>query len=350
MGTSRDVRIRYVSPGRIAADAPAGARQGGRLDALLSLHPRLVYAMRYAQWLAYERYLAHVAVREGIDVVHESFYTPARIKRAAVQVFTLHDLSLVRFPQTHSADRRLFFDRFFPSRLAEADHVIVPSVCVKQELLDYARFDEDSVSVIAEGVDACFAPRGGECVASVLARHGIPSEYFLFVGTLEPRKNLSVLLKAMSRDSSGLPLVIAGWSGWGDPAFQSELARLGLGGRVVFPGYLDDEELAALYSGAVAFLYPSLYEGFGLPVLEAMACGCPVVCSNVASIPEVAGEAALYADPMKPEEWAAAMESLVNNGGSRSDLVRAGLARAGLFSWDAAAEETLALFRRLRRR
>jgi alpha-1,3-rhamnosyl/mannosyltransferase len=305
--------------------------------------------MRCAQWLAYERYLAHVAGRKRIDVVHESFYTPARINRAAVQVFTLHDLSLVRFPRTHSADRRLFFDRFFPSRLAEADHIIVPSVSVKHELLDYARFDEDCVSVIAEGVDACFVPCSPECVGSVLARHGIPSEYFLFVGTLEPRKNLSVLLQAMARDASGLPLVIAGWSGWGDPAFQSELAGLGLGGRVVFPGYLDDEELAALYSGAVAFLYPSLYEGFGLPVVEAMACGCPVVCSNVASIPEVAGNAALYADPREPEEWAAAMDSLRNDGALRSHFVLAGQTRAGLFSWDTAAEETLNLFRRLRR-
>ncbi|MEF2231552.1 MAG: glycosyltransferase family 1 protein [Pseudodesulfovibrio sp.] len=342
-----EAEVAYVLPGSVRARPPTGAARGSKLDALLSLHPRFVYLMRCLQWTAYECYLSRAARLRGVDVVHESFYTPVRLRGAARQVFTLHDLSLVKYPRTHSLDRRLFFDRYFHSRLAEADQIIVPSRFIAEELLDYAGLDESRVSVIHEGVGECFFQRSGEQVAGALARYGLPPRYMLFVGTLEPRKNLPVLLRAMARTRTDLPLVVVGWGGWGDPGFQEELQRLRLRDRVFLPGYLDDETLAALYSGATAFVYPSLYEGFGLPALEAMACGCPVLCSGVASLPEVAGGAALLAEPGDPEQWAHNMDAIAYNTELRGQLVRAGRERASCFSWRRAAEETLGLFHRV---
>lgn len=342
------VEVVYITPGRVSAAPPMGATQGGGLDKLLSLHPKLVYLMRAAQWVTYEKYASYAAGRHEIDVFHESFYTPAKIGRVAGQVFTLHDLSLLLFPETHSLDRRMFFDRFFQNRLGQADHIIVPSAFVKGQLLEYGGFPAERVSVVHEGVDEQFYPRDPDVISEALDSHGLPKEYVLFVGTLEPRKNLSTLLLALSRCKSDVPLVIVGWSGWGDPCFEAELERLNLRHRVFFPGYVSDEALCAIYSGASAFLYPSIYEGFGLPVLEAMACGCPVLCSNAASIPEVAGESALYANPSEPEEWSGAIDSVVSDSELQKRLRSMGQEHAFNFSWQKAAAKTMAIFSQFR--
>lgn len=341
IGSRPDGDVMYVAPGHVSNTPPPGARQGGRLDKLLSLHPKVVYHMRAAQWIAYEKYAAYIAKRDEIDVFHESFYTPANIRKTAGQVFTLHDLSLVKHSHKHSLDRRMFFDRFFQSRFDQADHIIVPSFFVKEELLEYVAIPEKRVSVVHEGVDAQFSPQGKDVVSQVFTGLCLPTDYLLFVGTMDPRKNLPILLQALSRCKADLPLVVVGWSGWGDPKFQAELERLNMRNRVLFPGYVDDEDLPAIYSGATAFLYPSLYEGFGLPVLEAMACGCSVICSDAASIPEVAGEAALYANPVNPDEWANAIDMVVYDEQKRERLVSAGKARAALFAWKDAADQTM---------
>lgn len=346
MDTS-DVSISYVTPGKLEPMPPQGASQGGWMDKVLSLHPYLVYGLRSAQWLAYEHYLGTLSRDGKVDVIHESFYTPSKKRGRAKQVFTLHDLSLVKYPQTHSKDRRMFFDHFFHKRLPEADHVIVPSEYIKDELLDYAEIEESRVSIIHEGVDSRFTPQSATAVSKELTNLGLPKDYFLFVGTLEPRKNLSTLLAAMAQSEHDLPLVIVGWSGWGDDTFQAELIRLGLRDRVFFPGYLTDHQLTCLYSGATAFLYPSLYEGFGLPVLEAMSCGCPVICSNVASIPEVAGDAALLAKPGDVDAWARLMDDLVASEVKQKQLTESGILRSQKFTWDKAAVETLDLFKSL---
>lgn len=345
MSAREDVSVRYVTPMRLDVQPPEGATQGGGLDCLLKLPPYAVFALRSAQWLAYEAYLRHVGSAGRIDLVHESFYTPARTRGKVPQVFTLHDLSLVLHAEHHSKDRRLFFDHFFASRLDEADQIIVPSRSVRRELLAYAPVSEERVAVIPEGVDARFSPQSEMAVSNLRREHGLPDAYLLFVGTLDPRKNLSTVLKALARTESRLPLVIIGWSGWGAPQFREELRRMGMEERVVFPGYLTDDELAAAYSGASAFLYPSVYEGFGLPVLEAMACGCPVICSNAASIPEVAGDAAMLVDPMDSASWTDAIDTVVNDPVTWSKMAKGGLRRAAEFSWQRAADRTYDLFK-----
>ena len=344
IGATEEADVSYVTPGKVSASPPPGATQGGRLDSVLSLPPRCVYYLRCMHWLLYERYGAWAAGRHGFDVFHESFYTPARLGGAAAQVFTLHDLSLVKWPQAHSEDRRLFFNRFFDSRFKEADHIIVPSRFVRDELCEYAGSEGGNVTVIHEGVDPRFRRVSPETVEAARKRYGLPSEYGLFVGTLEPRKNLSTLLKGISRAKADLPLVVVGWSGWGDPAFQAELDRLSLRDRVFFPGYVDDADLIALYGGASVFFYPSLYEGFGLPLLEAMACEVPVLCSSAASLPEVAGEAALLVGAMDADAWAEGIDRLVFDSALGRDLVAKGKERIGHFSWDQAARRTLDVF------
>jgi len=186
-------------------------------------------------------------------------------------------------------------------------------------------------------------------IEGVKARYHIRGEYVLYVGTLQPRKNLGRLLEAVAllrkeaRRGEAPSLIIAGRKGWlYDPVFQ-QVERLGLEGEVVFPGYVPQEDLPALLSGARLFVFPSLYEGFGLPVLEAMACGTPVVCSNVSSLPEVAGDAALLVDPLDVEGMAEAMNRLLQDEGLRAELVERGYRQVRRFSWERCARATLAV-------
>ena len=163
---------------------------------------------------------------------------------------------------------------------------------------------------------------------------GLPKDFLLFVGTLEPRKNLSLFVKALAVCEHDIPIVLVGWNGWGNDEWLKTAETKGLRKRIFTTGYVDEETLACLYSSALALVFPSLYEGFGLPVLEAMACGCPVICSNAASLPEVAGGAALLIDPFQVEDLALAMDKVVSDCTLREDLIRKGLLRSAQFSWE----------------
>jgi len=169
------------------------------------------------------------------------------------------------------------------------------------------------------------------------------------VGSLEPRKNLSLLIKALGMVKTTIPLIMAGWEGWGDKPWMAEIERQGLQQRVFVTGYVDDEDLARLYSGARALVYPSLYEGFGLPLLEAMACGCPVICSNAASLPEVAGNAAVLFHPNDYKALAKGIDRLIEDSEFRNDLIRKGFGRSAQFNWRQSAQKTVDVFRKVSR-
>ena len=193
--------------------------------------------------------------------------------------------------------------------------------------------------------DACYTPQpegpGGAFVKD------LPRPYVLNVGTLEPRKNLDGLLRAFAQaKKSGVPhtLVIAGARGWGDSRLAPLLRELGIAGSVIFTGFVEDEDLPYLYAGADFFVYPSFYEGFGIPVLEAMACGTPVIASNTSSIPEVAGDAALLVDPHSDAELSASILRLAGDERLRQELRERGLSRAALFSWEKTVNETLKVY------
>jgi glycosyltransferase involved in cell wall biosynthesis len=204
--------------------------------------------------------------------------------------------------------------------------------------------------VIQLGVNPRFRPASLEACAAVRSQFHLPDHFILSVGTLEPRKNYATLLHTLFRlqkKGSHLKLVLAGKKGWLFQNFFQQLHQLGLQDRVLLLDFVPEEDLPALYSAADLFVFPSLYEGFGLPVLEAMACGTPVVCSNAASLPEVCGKAAWLVDPMDVEGWADAIETILADRARGQEMRGLGFQQAKRFTWEKAAEETLKIYRRV---
>ena len=321
-------------------DAQVWARKTERL---WKIPPSFFTELRILHWLALEQRLKMIAHTRRFDVYHETTSFPAAVRGLPV-VHTVYDLSLLKHRDKHPRERVMLFDFFFKRRLPYATHVLTISEFMRQEILEELRLPEDRVTAVPLAPEAVFYRRSPEQVAQVLAKAGWPSEYFLFVGTLEPRKNLPLLLQALARSKTRVPLILAGWQGWGGPDWESDLERLKLRERVVCTGYVDEEALACLYSGAAAFVYPSWYEGFGLPVLEAMACGCPVICSNTSSLPEVAGDAAILIDPRDAEGLANALDTVLDDSALQQSLAQLGLKKAAEFSWENTALRTLEVF------
>jgi glycosyltransferase involved in cell wall biosynthesis len=340
------VSVGYFTGLRCLSEMPAQADAdlwGRRAQRLWQLPHALIAALRVVHWLNFERRLRAVSRSQPFDIYHETTSFPPAIDGLPV-VYTLYDLSLIKHREKHPRERVWFFDFFFKRRLPYAAHILAISDFMRQELIEELGLPADRVTTVPLAPEPVFYPRTRQQVKEVLKRAGWPGEYLLFVGTLEPRKNLSLLIQALARTKSDVPLLLVGWRGWGEPDWWGELVRLGLQHRVVCTGYVDEETLACLYSGAAAFVYPSWYEGFGLPVLEAMACGCPVICSNTSSLPEVAGDAAILVDPRDAEALAHAVDELLEDGSLRQSLSDRGLLRAGEFSWDKTAAKTLDVF------
>ncbi len=264
-------------------------------------------------------------------------------------VVTVHDLSFLRWPEAFTWRDRALLSTAVPYCARRAAALIVPSAHARDEMVGLLGVPEQRIHVTPEGCAARFAPAPAELRDEALRRYGIDGPYVLAVGNLQPRKNLDRLLSAwrLLRDSEGLSgctLVLAG----GYHGRRAPVARLvehhGLSREVLLAGYVHEEHLPALYSAATVFVHPSLYEGFGLPVLEAMACGAPVACSRAASLPEVAGEAAVLFDPLDVEAIAAALGALLADEKSRTVFAARGRARAEQFSWRDCARRTLAAY------
>jgi len=207
----------------------------------------------------------------------------------------------------------------------------------------------ERVDVVYHGVDPAFHPLPADAVAAFRQHQGVPEQFVLFVGTLEPRKNLLRLVEAFARiheNGSQVVLVLAGGKGWLYDDLFARVEALGLNGKVIFSGYVMNDELPFWYNAAIALAYPSVYEGFGLPVLEAQACGTPVLTSNVSSLPEAAGDAALMVDPYDVEALAVGLNRLLTDAPLRQELRERGLVHAEQFSWPNAARETARVYRR----
>jgi glycosyltransferase involved in cell wall biosynthesis len=261
-------------------------------------------------------------------------------------VITVCDMTPLLFPGSHGR-MNVWHHRFvLPVILRRADRVITISDCSKRDIVRLCGIPEEKVVVTPLAADPAFRPDPEGTAGSAVT--GLPRPYILNVGTLEPRKNLEGLLRAFgAAKREGLPhtLVVTGARGWGRSRLAAIVEELRLEESVVFTGFVDDHDLPHLYAGADFFVYPSLYEGFGLPPLEAMACGTPVITSNVSSLPEVTGEAALLVDPRSVTDLAAAMVRLAGDASLRETLRERGLARARLFSWERTAAETLTVYR-----
>jgi glycosyltransferase involved in cell wall biosynthesis len=264
-------------------------------------------------------------------------------------VVTIHDLGYLHFPEAHPLRQRAYLDWSTRTSALKATKVIADSQATRRDLIEAYGADPDKVTVVHLGRDPAFgAELAEESVSASRVRYGLAEGggYLLYVGTLQPRKNLPRLVDAYARLVSALGdraprLVLAGKIGWMSQDLSAMVDRLGLAGRVVLPGYVAPQDLPAVLSGATAFVYPSLYEGFGLPVLEAGACGVPVITSNTSSLPEVAGDAAILVDPLDVEALAAAMAQLLTDDGLCAELSRKGRENARRFSWERCAAETL---------
>jgi len=262
-------------------------------------------------------------------------------------VVTVHDIMPLQYPEWFSRKHRWVVRVVLSGLLARARLVIVPSESVRGDILERGLVAPERISVIPEGRDERFHAESDPVrSAEVRDRYDLPDDYILFVGTLDPRKNLDTLLHALAVPGSELPpLVIAGAPGRGTATIRERIAELHLNGRVQLTGFVDDDDLPELYRQATVFAFPSYCEGFGLPLLEAMACGTPVVASDRSAMPEVAGDAALYVDPGSAEALSDAIRRLAEDSRLREQLGEAGVRRAAGFTWELAARRTLAAYR-----
>ncbi len=263
-------------------------------------------------------------------------------------VVTVHDLGYLKWPTSHRAFDRWYLDLSNRYHARAATRLLAISQATRDDLIQCYGVPAGRITVTQLAADESFRPAGPADVDAVRRRYSLAGRYLLYVGTLQPRKNLPRLVRAFASiagDRPDLQLVLVGKQGWMYEALRSEVGRLGVENRVLFTGYAPAEDLPALYTGALAFAFPSLYEGFGMPALEAMSCGAPVVASNVSSLPEVVGDAGILVDPTDETALAAALTRMADSADLRADLRARGLARARLFSWERCARETLEALR-----
>ncbi|HEX6387741.1 MAG TPA: glycosyltransferase family 1 protein [Anaerolineae bacterium] len=266
-------------------------------------------------------------------------------------VLTLYDQIPRRFPHMVSARARLLFQLTTWLALRRADHVITISEATRRDLLAAYRLSPERITAVPLAPDSHFRPQLPAAMARIRRQYHLPDRYLLYVGINKPHKNLVRLLEAwklVTEDMADPPtLLIAGAWDSRYPEPMTRAAELQLAESIRFLGPIPEKDLPALYTGAAVFVFPSLYEGFGLPVIEAMACGTAVACSNTSSLPEVAGDAALYFDPAIPRAIAGAIGRLLADEGLRNELAQRGMAQAAQFSWSKTAEATLRIYRQM---
>jgi alpha-1,3-rhamnosyl/mannosyltransferase len=331
-----------IGPRRLLAPPGVRGQPGGEQP-----KPLVKTTLRRARRLT-DMLVKRAVLQRMSDVVyHEPNYLPAAFDGPTV--VTVHDLSHIHYAACHPKARVMALERLLPRALNRASAVIAVSQCMADEICQQYGLPPDRVHVVHHGVDPMFCLQSPAAIAPVLASYGLRAgEYLLSIATLEPRKNLQRLIDAYMalpvRRRQRLPLVLAGAPGWRNRALRERIDRLVCAGELRYLGYIPGEHRPALYAGARAFAYPALYEGFGLPPLEAMACGTPVLTSDCSAMPEVAGEAALTVNPRDVEAIREALQRLCEDDILRQQLGTAGHARAAGFTWARCAKRTAAVY------
>jgi len=288
-----------------------------------------------------------------VDIFHSTDFCLPPVRQART-ILTVHDLTFMRLPECAEAGLRAYLNKVVPRSIERADLVLADSQSTKKDLIELLGVSPDKIKVVYAGVETRFRPMEGEiALQRIKKRYRLDFSFILSLGTLEPRKNFTGLIEAyalMRGKGQGmgdrrLKLVIAGGKGWLYDDIFARVEELGLENEVIFPGFVADEDLPALYNLAELFVFPSLYEGFGLPPLEAMACGTPVVTSDRPSLPEVVGEAGLMVEATDSQELAEAMERVLTDENLRWEMREKGLKQAVKFTWEAAAEKLLDVYR-----
>ena len=285
-----------------------------------------------------------------IDLYHEPNYLA--YKSEIPTVITVHDVSWITHPEVHPLNRVREMNRYFANCLKRARHIITDSEFVKNEFVKYFAYPEHRVTAIPLGVDRSFQPSSLEEARNTLNKYALTyKKYFLLLGTLEPRKNLIVSIRAFLQLPKSyrqdIPLVIAGAKGWLDGDIRKTISPLVQSGEVKVLGYLPQVELPHILAAAKALLFPSIYEGFGLPPLEAMACGTPVIASNSSSIPEVVGNCGILLDAQDIEGFTRAMKNMIENSELENMLSIKALERSKLFTWNQCAQDTFNVYQQV---
>jgi glycosyltransferase involved in cell wall biosynthesis len=296
-------------------------------------------------WLKYN---FPVEVLTGrVDVYHGPWdFVPPSI--FAKKIVTIHDLAFMKFPESFTNEALQYLNKYVPLSVKRADIVLTISDYSKADIEKHLCVPREKIRVVYNGIDECYRPLSKEGVHQKrLSQYGIHTEYILFVGTIQPNKNLDRLFEAYKNSTvlkDKIKLVIAGQNGWHYEEVYRSVKELGLTDDIIFTGFIKNEDLPHMYNYASLFVMPSLNEGFGLAMVEAMACGVPVIASNTGAIPEVAGSAAILFDPFSVEEMSERMCQVLESSALREDMIKRGLERASLFSWKKTAEETLKIY------
>ena len=340
------VNLRAAAPENWRFTAMVGAANSLNLDGLI---------VRRSKWdtdSPLRRILWEQAVQpfqlSEFDIYHGlAFVSPLLLTKPSI--ITVYDLSFLHYPQVLSTSRRLYLRMFTALSCQRARRVIAISESTARDLHESLGIASEKIDVAAPGYDAdVYKPLPAEEIADFRTRRNLPDRFWLFLGTLEPRKNLPMLLQAYAAlpTAERLPLILAGGKGWDFEAIYQAIDHHGLKNWVQLPGYLPVEELPLWYNSAEVFLYPSVFEGFGIPVLEAMACGTPVIISDASSLPEVAGSAGLALPPQAVEQWTEALRRAFGDIEWRKQVVEQGLLEAKRYSWQLTAEQTINSYRK----
>lgn len=285
-----------------------------------------------------------LAARENLDLLHSmAFVTP--IVGQIPTIVTVYDLSFVHFPEKFPTLQRHYLQSQTARSTRQARQVITISEASRQDLQRHFSVPLEKISVILPGVDPQFQPLPEEKIAAFRDEHRLPEHFILHVGTLQPRKNIPILIEALARpECHDVDLVLAGAKGWMYDEIFGQAETLGVMNRLHFVGYVADEALPFWYNAAKVLVFPSVYEGFGMPIVEAMACGTPVVAARSSSIPEAGGEAALYFDPQDAETLARHLSDILGDDHLAEKMRQNGLAQAQNFSWERAGLETAQVY------
>jgi glycosyltransferase involved in cell wall biosynthesis len=325
-GPGRDFRLFYASAG--GGGAPGGLEGMAVRTVRAGIRP-----WRLAVWLGQRFGVGFDRLLPDAELFHATEHLLMPLRRVPT-VFTVHDLIYRLFPSYHKRLNYWYLNAAMPLFVERADALIAISESSKRDLMRLYGVPEEKITVVYEAASPDFHPAAAEDVAEARARYGLPQRYLLALGTIEPRKNL-------------MRLVDVGSTGWLYQDFFQHLEKLDDPRAVLLSGYVPDSDLPAVITGAAAYVLASLYEGFGLPILEAMACGTPVVCSNTSSMPELGGDAACYFDPHDTPGMTAAIANVLGDLQLREEMRQRGFKQAGLFSWQRTAEETLAVYDRV---
>lgn len=304
---------------------------------------------RMAVWLGQLAGIGFDRLLPDAELYHATEHLLMPLQRVPT-VLTVHDLIFKLFPEHHKRLNYWFLNAAMPLFVRRANAIIAISESTKRDLIQHYGTPAEKIAVVYEGVTPHFQPASSHTVVRALREYDLPPRFLLTVGTIEPRKNLSRLLEALVRlrvDDPELHLVVVGARGWLYRDFFWQITELGLNDVVHFPGYVLDADLPAIYTAASVLVMASVYEGFGLPVLEAMACGTPVVSSHASSLPEIGGEAARYFEPMSVDNMTAILRQVLADEELRVEMREAGLEQATRFSWQRAARETMGVYEKV---